>query len=163
MCSLLLNVFLFCKRTCCYIAAYVLWLLAGDVAIPGRSLLTAVDPGSSSLPCRCTAGESQRDGCSSSLCRLLGHFFFLTIKDLHPLGFVFLLSCCYLVLIVKMSPTWTGQDLACFCLRAADFPCVPCHSNQHLKRSSSRSMECYSGGAQCLVLDLITVREESVL
>jgi len=39
-------------------AGWLLWLLAGDVATPGVSLLTAVDPGSSELPCRCPAEES---------------------------------------------------------------------------------------------------------
>lgn len=50
-------------------------------------------------------------------------------------------------------------------LRAAHFPCVPCHSNQHLKRSGLKEHgagHC-SDGAQCLVLDLLTVGEESVL
>ena len=62
VCYLLLGVFVFCKRTCscCCVAADVLWLLAGNVAVAGHSLLTAIDPGSSDLPCRCTAEESHR-------------------------------------------------------------------------------------------------------
>lgn len=44
---------------------------------PGGSLLTVTGPGSSDLPCSCMAEESH-----STASRLLGHFFFQTIKEL---------------------------------------------------------------------------------